>query len=750
MHSVVCHPYGCGLFSGARPIPALPTAFAIIIASMGMAQAQQCTPEIKEAPVLDADEPQKNVSIRWCNLAGAPSVDDPSLVGAPDAKTMAWRRHERASECIWIPQCRITLRSGAGITKEDFPTITDIDTSVGDAGDIVIHNCGADAGPCTTASAFDFDLELIPTFQACADQWEDQESGILAISLGNFLDSNGNVSGFDGIALSNAISLPSFAMIDPTQTAADNERVLAHEVGHLLTLCHTNQGDCATDFPGDPNLLMRSNVPNGVLTAEQCTIARDFLDDNPQIDQPLMEFMQDPDILDLASLDAVNDAVGEFPNFPGLRFLDIFRVMVIDDLEGEDRLRFVVALSDALGPVPALFGVMLDIDNDPSTGVVPTPPVAGASMDGVDLVLFVQASGNAGAGQPSAFALSGGALLPVPGAQVSAFVNEIEVSALGVDEEGVDVPIFDEIVIDVDLSGLAALGIPTSGAPFPNGLRIQAFSQAIEGDSGVFSDFGPNAAVVMELPEPEYPGMSLEGSGCAGDTVTVSLSGMTPDTELKAVLGEELFMPVGTTDSEGVAIFPLEIPADAATGPTLLTVGAIDADNAVTGDLIVDICPGETPDNEGPMEYTAKVVCGVQQDGGDTGFARGFYATTVNIRNAGQKTARVRKELALARPPGGQKPGEVKRISIDELPARAAMASDCPDIKARVFPNGFPDGFIDGFLVLQSNMPLDVTSVHSLATLSRNGVTGDPVSVDVERIEGRPLRGRSARGPTGN
>ena len=38
-------------------------------------------------------------------------------------KKALWNRHERASDCIWIPQCRLTLRSGAAAPRSKFQMI---------------------------------------------------------------------------------------------------------------------------------------------------------------------------------------------------------------------------------------------------------------------------------------------------------------------------------------------------------------------------------------------------------------------------------------------------------------------------------------------------------------------------------------------------------------------------------------------------------------------------------------------------
>ena len=93
-----------------------------------------------EAIVLPTTTPLLFASIKWCCIAEAPCISDPTRVCqvAGDFKTMMWRRHERPSDCIWIPQCQITLRSGGIINVQQFKEFNDLDASAGNPGDIAI------------------------------------------------------------------------------------------------------------------------------------------------------------------------------------------------------------------------------------------------------------------------------------------------------------------------------------------------------------------------------------------------------------------------------------------------------------------------------------------------------------------------------------------------------------------------------------------------------------------------------------
>jgi hypothetical protein len=140
------------------------------------------------------------------------------------------------------------------------------------------------------------------------------------------------------------------------------------------------------------------------------------------------------------------------------------------------------------------------------------------------------------------------------------------------------------------------------------------------------------------------------------------------------------------------------------------------------------------------FEYPAKIVCGIQKDPRDMRLARGFYATTINVHNGNNKTAVLFKKLALSFPPAEQKPGNVLKITRDELESDQALKVDCPDVQRRLFPNGFPNGYIEGFVVIRSTERLDVTAVYTTANLDARGSIGSHSGIDVEDVREREIR----------
>lgn len=144
------------------------------------------------------------------------------------------------------------------------------------------------------------------------------------------------------------------------------------------------------------------------------------------------------------------------------------------------------------------------------------------------------------------------------------------------------------------------------------------------------------------------------------------------------------------------------------------------------------------------FEYSVKLVCGSQKDPKDMALVKGFYGTTINVRNPDREPVKLQKLLALTLPPGGQEPGDLIRIAEEELPPRLALAVDCNDLQQRL--NGFPQDFIEGFVVIRSTGRLDVVAVYTSATLARDGTAGQNSSIHVERVRGRRLEAQGDAG----
>jgi hypothetical protein len=132
------------------------------------------------------------------------------------------------------------------------------------------------------------------------------------------------------------------------------------------------------------------------------------------------------------------------------------------------------------------------------------------------------------------------------------------------------------------------------------------------------------------------------------------------------------------------------------------------------------------------FEYAAKVVCGeIQERGGP--LALGIYATEVNIYNPTERSATVRKTVALTFPPGDQQEGEV--ASLEEphsLAGRRAFGVDCHYLRSRL---SLSDPFFIGFLIIESTESLDVTAVYTTGGLGGSSAPGIAVKQIKERTD---------------
>lgn len=136
-------------------------------------------------------------------------------------------------------------------------------------------------------------------------------------------------------------------------------------------------------------------------------------------------------------------------------------------------------------------------------------------------------------------------------------------------------------------------------------------------------------------------------------------------------------------------------------------------------------------------EYSAKLICGKQNNPDDLRLARGLYATAVNIHNPNDEPVHFFKKLALTYPPKEQKPGRIIPIAVDTLQYDEALAVDCLDIQKEAFNNEFPESYVKGFIVIQSPRSLDVTAVYTTASLDKRGKATEHSSIDVEQIRER-------------
>ena len=142
------------------------------------------------------------------------------------------------------------------------------------------------------------------------------------------------------------------------------------------------------------------------------------------------------------------------------------------------------------------------------------------------------------------------------------------------------------------------------------------------------------------------------------------------------------------------------------------------------------------PGADALYEYSAKIVCGRQQEEDPAQHAAGFYATSVNIHNPFPAPVQFFKKLALTAPPGMQQPGEILPLGEDVLNYDAALQTDCRELRQKLISTQEAP-VIEGFLVIQSPTALDVTSVYTTQALAEAGTAGAHSSIHIETVSAR-------------
>lgn len=350
-------------------------------------------------PIAQAGTGLIQIPIRWCAVQGSPAVMDPGGVGEPDPDNVLWRRHERASDNIWIPGANITFRSSltaAILNQANFPIINDptppANGGPGQLGDIL--------DPQVNSQELDLAVAACQTaWNNLAAQFNTPLLGPIALNLRQFVDNMGKptkLSGWGGFTTlnggANACANPPTGLtsaINGYVSVVDNsfrlegvdpiDASLAHELGHVLRLGHGNGLDDDNDgvyddnvFNCDPNEnvnappanLMEPNVKSGVITTLQRGTSRAVAQvySGAQIDPP--GTLVNGDTISDQRVDAVQDVTDSS--------VDIAWVAITENTPTQTTL-FSHGL---LGSIPFRpnhqYLVFADLDGNPTTGGTPS------------------------------------------------------------------------------------------------------------------------------------------------------------------------------------------------------------------------------------------------------------------------------------------------------------------------------------------------------------------------------------------
>lgn len=295
-----------------RPIDDPATANADDGCDLGAVEAQ-----------LGQIAPPLEVPIRWCGLRGAPSIEDPSLVGAVTTDEVMRRRHERASEEIYLPKAGVLLRSAGNFEVASFPLLEDPDCTETSPG---VFDCarGVRGEVFIDPAVGDFE-EFQSLISACRVAWQEiapEIEGVTAVHIDRFIAADGTpleILGIGGRVSEGAVAgQASGARLmvtdhlyrldvpgNPSPPSPPDliDRLLGHEMGHAFSLEHgdgvdndndgllDNDDDAAEGLPrfDGPNLMQYRN--GSELTELQVSRIRTHLDETaPELDlQPLVD-----------------------------------------------------------------------------------------------------------------------------------------------------------------------------------------------------------------------------------------------------------------------------------------------------------------------------------------------------------------------------------------------------------------------------------------------------------------------------
>jgi hypothetical protein len=713
-----------------------------------------------------------SVPVRWCVIAddvngngrvdpgeeGAPAFTNPGQVGEPDADNVLWRRHERPSDAVFIPEAQVTFRSGIYNIVEDpvlrFPIISDPDPNpTGDPfwlyGDIIHPD--------------DSTFEWNAAHNACVDAWRDvhgvEDIGVVAINANNVRTLSGDsepgvaiIGGQRMLLRDNAYVLPG----SPLNTFPVSDHVdkhFAHEMGHALAgLRHTCSdqnvmSNRRLDPSGDglvDNIHLSSSIAQ--VTSQGADGAECTGDDGTSTVNQIQMLRDAAQAVAGCKIAGTNnnctaqsdvraDRIKDAP-FP---FVDL-STFTASNHNGRTKL-----IHEPMGPIDRRhirdreqsfdYYSFIDQDRNAATGGSASALGVPFQFKGAELATRVRvAIGQAGFSfTPTVWRFSAGTFQEVLDRRIRAYafplmaISEKRQSRLS-DQITLELPtdIFGAGITDFRLQAAVVTTAPATEATLATLLDLLDEDREQPGRD-------------YRWRSPKFPVCSVTpGTAPRLGAITVQASGFVPDRPVHLIFGDR-HIANGHAGADGSVSISTVIPAHARDGSHLITVGT--DGTALTADCVTDVKGGPRPPGDGQggegenlFEYPTKVVCGDQSDRTDLRLAPGAYRTTVNIRNAGRETVSFTEEFVLAHPARGTRSEHVGRFSEGVLKRGQAVATDCEDIRKRVFGGRLPAPYVDGWLVVRSRGKLDVTSVHTAA-----GLTTGASSIDVERVAERPV-----------
>jgi hypothetical protein len=566
------------------------------------------------------------IPLRWCAVRGTRAVTNPAFFGEPDTNSVLWRRHERASDQVWIPGANITLRSAitaAVAGSKNFPVIDDPRPpsagGPGQPGDILAPQLGS--------------AEFNDALVSCNRAWDmltaPPLTGPIALNIGNFVNAQGMPTGAKGLGQKHTIfgvgGLPfppppdppcstnpfptitgaeagfmgvvDFQLLHPPPAPLDpalDAKVVAHELGHIIWLGHGNgvddpgtvvgryDGECDSsengiDLPASIMHPFTTGLTTSV-TALQRGTARAFAKGTTgsQLDPPF-ELVNGDTVSDHRT-DQTRDVRSASVDMRGVTMLlnaNQERVGVSHHLYG--------LVSRQMRPEKSKkrrrqkqYVAFLDLDSDRTTGGRAAKLGFRTRFKGAELVTRVSVKGRTA--KPTVWRFSAGSFANVTDRRVTAAIS----SPLS---EELPFPIF-EIVsaqLPADLVGQV-------------GSRVRL--QAITAGKGKGVDVLPGGRRATRRPRlrgsvdllirpPRFPACTTVPKVVApGGVVTIKAAGFRRRGIVHVILGDESIANVRLNRRRRMSA-EVAIPPDTRGGPRLITVGV--QNTALTADCVLEV-----------------------------------------------------------------------------------------------------------------------------------------------------------------
>ncbi len=578
-----------------------------------------------------------SVPVRWCVIAddangngqvdsgemGAPAFTSPGTVGEPDTDNVLWRRHERPSDNIFIPEAQITFRSGIYNIVEDatlrFPIIPDPDPNpTGDSfwlyGDILDPN---DSG-----------YELNLAYNACIAAWTDQHGvgdiGVVALNAFNVRtiggDSGPGVAVRGGrrlVVRDNAYLLPGSPLFGTYETPPDVtpgdhvDKHFGHEMGHALaSLRHTcSNQNLMTQRRYDPsgddlvdNIHLSSNieqVTNPGLNGRECAVPTDPTI-NPDPDDTTELVNQIQALRDAAQAAPGCKIAGTDTNCTHRSDIRADRIKDADpsfaDLStftATDEDYAVKLIHEPMGPLARkyfegknYFDYYSFVDQDQNSGTGGSAEDLGTEVrfKGAELAtrVRVQMADGRFVFEPTVWRFSGGSWAVVEDRRVHAYGFPL----IAVTDQRSS-HLTDQITIEMPQSVFG---------PAVSNFRLQAAVIAYAPKAGVLDlldENEQNPGRVFRWVFPTFPVCSVTPEFAPrGGSIKVVSKSLVPNRPAHLIFGDR-HIANGNAALDGSVTITAAVPADAVDGQHLITVGT--DSTALTADCIATVKGGDRP-----------------------------------------------------------------------------------------------------------------------------------------------------------